>query len=361
MPTREEILADLARRAPDVAPGEMGRYIRENPDEAVVAIPPPAIPGPSGVRPMVRPGLGVTPRAAPSGGPAPRFQPAEPRFTPLQPRFAPGTAATAPRTVAPGSAAGAPAPAAPPPVAPTAGVGFPRIPLQYALPAAAAGAVATERGLRTPPAPSYGDMGEMPSEETQRMLAARRMQNVDEQDAADYARMIAARRMQAVDDADREADARMIAARARQAIDDRDRARDRAPDPSQLVGSSGVAAAPSEPSGDGGSFLSKIFSGKDYQSAGGPMFVKRGDEKYLNWGDPESSADFFRASQAMARMSPEEQASLKGVSGRDVDYENRMAASKGKAEGGGVTGGKAPTKEAMLHKALEIIHHLIQK
>jgi hypothetical protein len=131
-------------------------------------------------------------------------------------------------------------------------------------------------------------------------------------------------------------------------------------DPSMLVGSSGVAAAPSR-SDDGGSFLRKIFSGKDYQSSGGELFKGRDGERYLNWGDPESAADFARAAQAMSRMSPEEQGSLKGVSGRDVDYDMRMAAGKGKAEGGGVGGGKGPTKEAMLHKALEIIHHLIQK
>jgi hypothetical protein len=124
----------------------------------------------------------------------------------------------------------------------------------------------------------------------------------------------------------------------------------------------GSAVLSSAPSRDRGSesFLSKIFSGKDYQSSGGPMYVQRGGERYLNWGDPESAADFVRAAQAMSRMSPEQQSSLKGMSGRDVEFENRMAASQGKAEGGSV-GGKGPTKEAMLHKALEIIHHLIQK
>jgi hypothetical protein len=74
--------------------------------------------------------------------------------------------------------------------------------------------------------------------------------------------------------------------------------------------------------------LSRIFSGEDYQSKGGQL---RQDGK-INWGDPESAADFFRASKA--RMETPEAAGMK-------------------------RGGAANAKPDSVHKALEIIHHLI--
>jgi hypothetical protein len=73
--------------------------------------------------------------------------------------------------------------------------------------------------------------------------------------------------------------------------------------------------------------LSRIFSGEDYQSKGGQL---RQNGK-INWGDPESAADFFRASKA--RMETPEAAGMK-------------------------RGGAAKKPDAV-HKALEIIHHLI--
>jgi hypothetical protein len=317
-------------------------------------VPSPVLVAP-GTRPSVRTGVVGGPRATPSAGPASRFTPAAPRFTP-------GQLARSPSQTA--------APAEAPRFTPTQPTGLSPVVAIPAAGVAGTGIYQAAQGLRErrDGSADYGSLGEMPSEEIQRMLAARRMQAIDDEDRRTWTPDIEMdiqreklRRMQAVDDADREADARMIAARARQAIDDRDRMRDVArPQLSEPEGTGGGSVV--APSRDRGSesFLSKIFSGKDYQSAGGPMYVQRGGERYLNWGDPESSADFVRAAQAMSRMSPEQQSSLKGVSGRDVEFENRMAASQGKAEGGSV-GGKGPTKEAMLHKALEIIHHLIQK
>jgi hypothetical protein len=75
--------------------------------------------------------------------------------------------------------------------------------------------------------------------------------------------------------------------------------------------------------------LSRIFSGKDYQSNSRPVT----EDGTVNWGNPDSAADFFRADKARMAM-------------------------EGKASGGGV-GGK-PDKDAALHKALEIIHHMIR-
>jgi hypothetical protein len=73
--------------------------------------------------------------------------------------------------------------------------------------------------------------------------------------------------------------------------------------------------------------LSRIFSGQDYQSKGGQL---RQDGK-INWGDPESAADFFRASKALQET----------------------------PEATGMKRGGAAGKPDSVHKALEIIHHLI--
>jgi len=78
--------------------------------------------------------------------------------------------------------------------------------------------------------------------------------------------------------------------------------------------------------------LRSIFSGEDYQSTG-QRTVENGK---INWGNPDLAADFFRADRA--RMAMEE--------------------SK-KAEEGRASGGRATGKPDAVHKALEIIHHLI--
>jgi hypothetical protein len=59
-------------------------------------------------------------------------------------------------------------------------------------------------------------------------------------------------------------------------------------------GAPSAAARPQSgaPTGSAG----KIFSGVDYQSNGKPVVNPDGS---INWGDPDNSADFFRASQAM--------------------------------------------------------------
>jgi hypothetical protein len=76
--------------------------------------------------------------------------------------------------------------------------------------------------------------------------------------------------------------------------------------------------------------LSRIFSGQDYQSKGGQL---RQDGR-INWGDPESAADFFRADKA--RMETPEATGMK-------------------------RGGAANAKPDSVHKALEIIHHLLTR
>ena len=136
---------------------------------------------------------------------------------------------------------------------------------------------------------------------------------------------------------------------------------------------SGSRVAPAEPSGSGvpsaapakGDWWSKIFGGPQQQGSGGQLLQRSGDGRTtVNWGDRDSAADFFRADQAMRKLQAEKQ-DFEGRSGSDIDYVNRMAASQqnakavpeGKAKGGSVD--TKPTKEAMLHKALEIIHHMI--
>jgi hypothetical protein len=114
-------------------------------------------------------------------------------------------------------------------------------------------------------------------------------------------------------------------------------------------------SAPAAPAG-GGSFLDKIFSGKDYQSSGGLLQQKQDGNRVLNWGDSDNAADFFRA-DAMKRRLEDQQQQFTGRSGSDIDYENRMA-GEGKARGGAAE--QRPSKEAMLHKSLEIIHHMIK-
>jgi hypothetical protein len=78
--------------------------------------------------------------------------------------------------------------------------------------------------------------------------------------------------------------------------------------------------------------LSRIFSGKDYQSNSRPVDEPT-DGAPVNWGNPDSAADFFRADKARMAM-------------------------EGRASGGSVNG--KPDKDAALHKALEIIHHMIR-
>ena len=80
--------------------------------------------------------------------------------------------------------------------------------------------------------------------------------------------------------------------------------------------------------------LSRIFSGQDYQSNSRPVNEPMGGAP-VNWGNPESAADFFRADKALMAKRQEEE--------------------------GRARGGAANAKPDSLHKALEIIHHLLTR
>lgn len=113
-------------------------------------------------------------------------------------------------------------------------------------------------------------------------------------------------------------------------------------------------AAPAPAQSDSGGILGKIFSGKDYQSSGGELQQKNAQGRdVLNWGDSDSSADFFRAA-AREKQLRDSGADYTGSSGSDLDQ-----SAQGRAAGGKVD--NKPSKEAMLHKALEIIHHMIKR
>jgi hypothetical protein len=95
------------------------------------------------------------------------------------------------------------------------------------------------------------------------------------------------------------------------------------------------------------SILSRIFSGQDYQSSGptrGDNRLYQGEKdgrKVINWGDPESAADFFRASKAQ----------------QDWNAQSPDSPSIG----AGMKRGGAAGKPDSVHKALEIIHHLLTR
>ena len=102
--------------------------------------------------------------------------------------------------------------------------------------------------------------------------------------------------------------------------------------PSELVTPRSAPMPPTRPADlprEQPSILSRIFSGEDYQSKGGQL---RQDGK-INWGDPELAADFFRADKAR-RETP---------------------------DAPGMKRGGAAGKPDSVHKALEIIHHLLTR
>jgi hypothetical protein len=88
--------------------------------------------------------------------------------------------------------------------------------------------------------------------------------------------------------------------------------------------------------------LSRLFSGPEYQSTG-ERVVKEGGQG-VNYGSGDSAADFFRADKALRAQRPEL---------FERQAEARGGAPKPVAGGGG--------KDAALHKALEIIHHLLTR
>ena len=91
---------------------------------------------------------------------------------------------------------------------------------------------------------------------------------------------------------------------------------------------------PAEFSSEQPSILSKIFSGQDYQSNNELVNKPMGGAP-VNWGNSDSAADFFRADKALM--------------------------AKRKEEEGFKRGGAANAKPDSLHKALEIIHHLLTR
>ena len=89
------------------------------------------------------------------------------------------------------------------------------------------------------------------------------------------------------------------------------------------------------------SFMSRIFGGPEYQSTGDRV-VKEGGQG-VNFGSGESAADFFRADRELRKQRPE--------------MFERQAEARGGAPKAAGNGGK----DAALHKALEIIHHLLTR
>ena len=99
------------------------------------------------------------------------------------------------------------------------------------------------------------------------------------------------------------------------------------------------------------SILSRIFSGGDYQSSGparGDTRLYQGEKdgrKVINWGDPESAADFFRASKAQ----------------QDWNAQNPDSPSIGAGMKRGGAANAKPGKDDAVHKALDIIQHLLMR
>lgn len=100
-----------------------------------------------------------------------------------------------------------------------------------------------------------------------------------------------------------------------------------------------AAAAAAAPAADEG-ILSKIFGGDPYKGMSSAKLMEQ-----ANRGD--DAAAFFRADAALRRERPEM-------------FEKKT--EEGMATGGAAMGGgDKPHKDAALHKALEIIHHLISR
>ena len=115
-----------------------------------------------------------------------------------------------------------------------------------------------------------------------------------------------------------------------------DKARDVAPRRPSPAPAAAVAAAPAADEG----ILSKIFGGDPYKGMSSAKLMQRANE------NPDDAAAFFRADKALRAERPE----------------MFPKAEEGMATGGAAMGGSdKPHKDAALHKALEIIHHLISR
>ena len=96
--------------------------------------------------------------------------------------------------------------------------------------------------------------------------------------------------------------------------------------------------------------LSKIFSGKDYQSNNQLVSTPMGGAP-VNWGNSDSAADFFRADKALSQMKAQQA----------VDA---AAGAPTEKRGGSVTGkgqGQSEKIPDPIHKALDIIHALLNR
>lgn len=363
----------------------MAKVLRQFPREMMTALPAPS-PG------LLRGVAGATTGGGGFAPAAPRFTPAAPRFTPPPPRFAPGTTATTPAG-APPTPYAAPAvamPRYPGSPAPSTG-GSSMTPAEFASGVGLVGLAGLPVAYSTVPdrkgqvarRDAVDDADRRNDAQLAAIFAARNRQAIDDQDRANDARsfsaMESARRMQAIDDMDRR---NAINPTNEDAPDSLDYIRGKLP-PAQVqqpaqqaVNQARTMARPVQPAqsspqeqGRVNALFNTIFSGKDYQSSGGQLL--RGSpegRRTVNWGDPDSAADFFRADAAAQRLR-ESGKDYRGASGSDIDYQNRMAANYGSIKDDvGPTGGKAgggavdnkPTKEALLHKSLEIIHHMLK-
>jgi hypothetical protein len=96
-------------------------------------------------------------------------------------------------------------------------------------------------------------------------------------------------------------------------------------------------------------WYSRLFSGPDYQSTNQQVIQRsqnmprQGEERpmtRLNWGDSDNAADFFRADRARQEL--------------EKNKEEFTGMKRGGAAGGG------HHKDAVVMKALEIIHHMLR-
>lgn len=115
----------------------------------------------------------------------------------------------------------------------------------------------------------------------------------------------------------------------------------RAPAAAPAGGSAASEPSAATPAAESRGLLGRVFSGKDYQSMGGEL-VQDGK---INWGDPESAADYFRAADQMRRT-------------QEANQEVRGINPVLERKSGGEVNGKKPDS---VHKALEIIHQLITR
>lgn len=105
---------------------------------------------------------------------------------------------------------------------------------------------------------------------------------------------------------------------------------------------------PARPSASSDGLFSKIFSGKDYQSNSELVNKPMGGAP-INWGSPDSAADFFRADKALAQMKAQQDADA--ASGAPTERRGGSVTGKGQ--------GQSEKPPDPIHKALEIIHALL--